>query len=337
MTDSLKILDADILSIDPSKISLQELREAVLGNNARIPKVVALSALRSKDYPEAEKIADLERVMQDEQQSHRVRHVAALELGRIGSAGAIASLRRLSGVKNEFVQRGIMAALSMAGGEPESGPKSQTPHIGRSLVKQHLAAAPTAGLRFPEEAEFLSPQHGKEAAIAVAKPENATHAAKQPEIAQLGISLRTESALSVRCGKEDFLVLPTSETIDAKGPAGLLGKNGVAGVVALHHTVEIDTWSARYLVMTKASPRQNEFQILLTKPDGTIAYAGPATIQGKQARFTLRSVKHPGVIPAQIEGTLEAGVLHLNRVLSDLRITETTASAVRLRPGSKTR
>jgi hypothetical protein len=325
--------DADILSPDPKEFTVEELRKILSGESDRLPKVVAVSVLRRKDYPEKEKIADLERVLRNEQESPRLRHAAAVELGRLGSPAAAATLRSALKFTNEFVRRGVAQSLQLLGEEVTTTVGEQvSPATGAALLVLHLRSAPGVGVPFPESKDLLAPAR---AALAVkvqkANPEEAARAAHEAVATELGLHLLPESALAVRCLDRTLLYLPTQDAVQPDGPQRLLGKNGVAGVVVVRYTYEVDVWSVKYFVLTQPSGRDKELRILLATDGGVVAFAGTAEIDGKRARFSLQTVKHPGAVAARIEGLCQGGAIQLTQVRSDARRSQRLVPQVRRR------
>jgi len=325
--------DADILTPDPKEFSVEELRKILAGESDRLPKVVAVSVLRRKDYPEKEKIADLERVLQNEQESPRLRHAAAVELGRLASPNAVANLRSALKISNEFVRRGVAQSLQLLGEDVKTTvAKPITPVTGEALLVLHLRSAPGVGVPFPEPKDFLAPAR---AALAVkfqkANPEEATRAAHEAVGAELGLHLIPESALAVRCLDRTLLYLPTQDAVRPDGPQRLLGKNGVAGVVVVRFTHEVEVWSVKYFVLTQPSGRDKELQILLVTAGGVVAFAGTAEVGGERAHFTLRTVVHPGAVAARIEGLCQDGVILFTQIRSEARRTQRLVAQVRRR------
>ena len=62
MKPDKKQISEDVINAE--QYSVEELREVVFGNSDRLPKVLALTLLGRKDYPN--KLADFQRVLEDE-------------------------------------------------------------------------------------------------------------------------------------------------------------------------------------------------------------------------------------------------------------------------------
>ena len=98
---------------DPNEISLRQVRNVVAGRDQSYPRSQAMALLRASDFPN--KHRDFEAVLQNEDESSRIRYYAAISLGRINSPTALEILVRNSQTRNEEVLTGVMIALGRIG------------------------------------------------------------------------------------------------------------------------------------------------------------------------------------------------------------------------------
>lgn len=314
--------DPDVFPLDPYRFSVQELREAIFGDTRRIPNVLALALLRVKDYPEREKIADFQRVLQDEHLSPRVRHTAAVELGRLASAEAAAALRASFPTKDRFVQRGVAGALARLEAEIGASRAQVTGPADewfRTLSSYNRAIPPA--IPFPHPGAFLSPHAPREISFEKADLAEAMRASREASMPALPLRLAPGSAVALQCGARSFLFIPTEEIGARAALQQLLRGRAVAGLLAVRETLETDAWSAHHYALTQPADRPDEVQILLVTPQGRVDFAGTARSQGERAQFVLRTVAHPGAVAAEISGTYQDGEVHFERIRSDLRRT----------------
>jgi len=327
MTGTEPMTEADVFSVDPARFSVEELRRMISKGDGPLPKVLALSVLRQKTYPNM--VKDFQRVMLNEHESPAVRHAAALELGRIGSTQAVAALRKGVKAKHELVARGAATALTIAG---EAPPVSRKPAM-RWLQRFHRykTNATGPGITFPKASSFIRLGEASEVTFRSANRNEAALAIKQIAGAGRDLPLSAASAVALRCGERTLMFLPT-ETL----ASGDLVKEGfkrqaAVGVVASHHTVETDTWSPKYYILCQPSRKRNELQMLLTTSTGTLAFAGTARIDGEHASFKLKTVKHPGAVPAEVEGTYDRGKVRFARIRAEERMVRAITPSTRKR------
>lgn len=287
---------ADLL--DSGAFGVEELREVVFGRSDRLPKALALSLLGRKEYPEEQKVDDLRRVLEDEQQPPRLRHTAAIELGRVGSRRAAEVLERAQEIQDSFVVRGVRRSLGQV----------RRPEVPREAVSPPRQSM----LRVdPERAERIQ--------VGRLDEENASLAARQASETAPGIRLSARSALLLQCGGRNLLYLPNEDLDTPDVPRRLLREEAVVGIVAERHTLEADRWETRYHVLTRPSDSSAAFQILVTTDTGEVVFAGEGRVEGESARFSLATVDHPGGVAIEIQGSSEAGRLQIEQARSELR------------------
>jgi hypothetical protein len=327
MSATEPVLQADMLTLNPAAFSLKELRQMIFEGDGRLPKVLALSVLRRKEYPKKEK--DFERVMLDDDESPAVRHAAALELGRIGTRQAVTALRKGAKAKHSLVVRGATSALTAAG---------EAPSLTRKPVRnwpqefhRYQASAPGSTISFPKATSFAPLRRATEVTFQPALRSEATVAASQIAAGGLNLPLTTETAIALRCGERALMFLPTETLVSGALVKPGSGRQAVAGVVAMHQTAELDNWSPQYYVLCQPSRKRGELEILVTTTTGTVALAGIAAVDGERASFKLRTVKHAGAVPAEVAGAYERGRVRFARIRSQERMIEAIIPRARKR------
>ena len=327
MSPTEPVLEADMLTLNPAAFSVKELRQMIFEAGGRLPKVLALSVLRRKEYPKKEK--DFERVMLDDEEAPAVRHAAALELGRIGTRQAVTALRKGAQAKHSLVVRGATSALTAIG---EAPPATRKP--ARSWPQEfhrYQASAPGSTISFPKASSFAPVRRATEVTFQPALRSEATLAVSQIAAAGINLSLTSQKAVALRCGERSLMFLATETLLGGSLVKPGSGRQAVAGVVAAHYTTELDNWSPKYYVLCQPSRKRGELQILLATTTGTVALAGTARVDGERASFKLKTVKHPGAVPAEVEGTYERGEVHFARIRSQERMIEAIIPRARKR------
>jgi len=326
--------------LDAEDFSVEELREVVFSDSVRLPRVLALSLLAKKTYPE--KLDDFRRVLSDEAQVPKVRHVAAIELFRDGSDEARQVLMDNIEVKDELVLRGVLDSLSSLGGpetleavatrrEQETAIRSAVePVMSMTSYRLNVEGFEVA---YPEQEQFIEidPERSETVELEPGDPETVTKSIADLSKSMPATALSSEGALTIQCGNRSLMFLFDQGFADLETPRQLLERKAAPGVVAVRYTLESDTWETRYYVFTQPVEGSQQIQILLTTTKGTVAFAGTADVEGERAVFALRTVEHPGAVPVEIDGIYEAGELHIEQARSELR------SRAQLVPGPRKR
>ena len=99
--------------MDADGFSVAELRKMAFEDKGPLSRPLALALLGRKRYPR--KTQDLERFVMDETETPRLRNMAALELGRLGTPAAVKALERGLSVKEDVSLRGVLEGISLTG------------------------------------------------------------------------------------------------------------------------------------------------------------------------------------------------------------------------------
>ena len=293
--------EGDVLQVDPSEYSLEELYDILAGRSQRLPPVVALSLLRRKDYPEERKVADLQRILLDEQAASRLRTAAAVELGRLGTPAAQNALRRASQRKDEALRRSV-----------QIGERELTRLHGRTLPPRQerreilpglqAAMASQPGPILAVDAEQARPIERRKTEPATAERIVADLNAETP-----GLALAADITYTLRCAGRTLAFVATQDV------AGLLRAEEppaeplVVGVVAIRETVETGKWSAHYFLLAGRGEKGGGADLRLLTTTGRVVMTGMATLADGRAEFALRSVVGPGNTPAEVSGNNRLG------------------------------
>jgi hypothetical protein len=322
----------DVIEINPAEYTLEELRAIVAGQPGRLPPVLALAALRRKEYPEAEKVADLRRVLLDGAAEPRLRTAAALELGRLGSPAARLALAELTGRPGALLSRAVQLGQrelarmhGAAAPEPEAA-EAPAAALARPL-RPELAAALSrpAGPPLPLHHDRAEPVVARKARIAQANRIAADLREETPELA-----LAPEPTYRLHCGTRTLAVVGTP-VMAALVEGQAVERPVLVAVVAGEDTVESKKWGARYFLVAGPGEKGGELALRVVTGRGRTVMAGEL-LQGEgELRFALRSVAGPGNNPAEMSGRYGGGRLRLDQALAEKRIAE------KLTPGRRAR
>ncbi len=132
----------------------------------------------------------------------------------------------------------------------------------------------------------------------------------------MGVELSSRVGYELECfGRE--LTLLVNEAVEDDPPARYLRtRSELFGVVAVHYTLESDTYSPKYFVLTQPADDDGPVPILITTLNGDVLYAGEATIEGDSVQFRVHGLERPGSSPLLIEGRYEDGELQIEQARS---------------------
>jgi hypothetical protein len=328
---------ADIVAAE--NYPIEELREAVFDEGRpHLSPVLALSLLRSKEYPE--KLEDFERILRDEAAPPRLRYTAAVELGRMGVREAETILLEGLKAKNNLVVRGVLQSLAQKGG------REAFEAVGVLRRRQELARwtdwpltlmAYRLGERgfeipFPSSKKSLPVDRSRAEVIVLKTPKaaEAAHAVK-PQLEGIpGINPAAETGVVIECGGRSMMYLMNRDFTGREGLELLARRAAVQGVLLAHYPVESGKWEVRYFVLTQPGPAPGTVQILVVSPSGELAFAGEGKLEGGE--FALWTVVHPGAISVDIQGRYSEGELRFERALSEATRIHSRVPAQRLTP-----
>lgn len=327
--------------IDAEKYGVDELREAAFGRSETLSRPLALMLLGRKNYPQ--KVADLARLLSDEQEESRLRKMAAVELGRIGTPQAIERLETALHVKDSLVRQTVTEALAGSGREQahaavrrlrpgKQAALAETRQWANQLMSVRLGAR-GGDILAPPQRKWLRVDDKRAVPVRVrpGRPGDVAEAVRDLSAGPLKVTLSQEHAVQAQCGDRQFLFLFEREFLQ-QPPEQLLRKKAAPAVVAEKHTLEGEGWEARYLVITQPVKHENQTRVLLTSSSGTVAMVGTVGLddQGRLA-FRVQTADQPGAVPVEVEGLYESRELRFQRFLSELTSRGRTGPGLRKR------
>jgi len=194
-------------------------------------------------------------------------------LGRVGTAESLKRLEELPAPPGEARQRLLVLAKAAIG--VRSGMKP--PDLGRVL-----------GVRWSDHR--LNPLEPGRVREELTRLWDST----------FGIALNPEFGFELDCGNSKNLLFLNAEIKSGNFLASAATKPLIAGLVALR---EDDTphSTVRYVVFT--TPAESGIEIVVTRKNGQVAFAGQARIENEALRISLRDVGQERT-PTAVEGTV---------------------------------
>jgi hypothetical protein len=308
--------------IDADAYSVEELQEVVFDGGGRLSRPLALALLGRKDYPG--KVRDLERVLTNEQETPRLRAMAAHALGETGGRPALRALERGLGTQDGVTLRGVAKALAATGTRrhvrvleglaERSGPVGRDAERALAVLTKRVGARGRAAGR--EENGRLRVEPTEERApVEVEAP-------RRRDVTQAiagirGRRLARASAVAFRCQGRELMFLFDEESLE-RG-VGLVARQGEVGVVAERRQLEAVGWEERYRVLVEPGTR-GAFELVVATHDGRSVLRGRGEVRGNEAVYELDATDEPGALPIHVRGrfdgrrvTVEEGVSALRR------------------------
>jgi hypothetical protein len=308
--------EGDVLNVDPTEYSLEELYDILAGRSQRLLPVVALSALRRKSYPEERKVADLRRILLDDEASSRLRTAAAVELARLGTPAARNVLLVEVEAKDEVMRRSVQIGqreLARLHGWAVPAPKERREVLSTPQGVMARETGPILGIN----AERAQPITKRKADPATAERIVSDLNAETP-----GLALADDMAYTVRCAGR------TLAFVAAQGIAALIRTAEaptepiVVGVVAVRETVETGKWTAHFYLLAGRGEKDGEFVLRVVATTGQVVMVGTGRLVDGRADFSLRSVAGPGNAPAEVNGSYRAGRMQWTEARSETQVVQ---------------
>jgi hypothetical protein len=236
--------------------------------------------------------------------------------------GAAAALQRLAVARERspLVRAAAIAALASQGKAITVEPRA--PMAVRSAARKAAAMLATRDLvtaadrgdpsvRLPKASSSPAPP----AAMAIQAVPLPTAERRRVVAASTLPRPLAENVQGLRCNGRELAVIARPEHLEP----GRLGKAPARPAqIALHHTDEIDEWTAPFDVLT--SPRgRRTLKIVVVDWLGEPRFIGTGTIAADSVGFELHAAEHPGAVPVTVRGHAAAGRLVLDELHTSVR------------------
>lgn len=309
----------------PEELGLRRLREVVAGRDASFPRQAAMALLAESDFPN--KDLDLAALLENENESPRIRYLAALTLGRIRTAEALRILVRNVETRDEGVQAAVMRSLGRLGDRSAldaiaavmgktGGMAERDARFAAALISHRLGLEGN-DLPVPEEKDYLDILPGAARPIQFIRADaaDAEFCLRSLAADPFGIEFAEQPMYLVRCGRTVLMVVFARELFAPSRLRSLEERKTIAGVVALRNPTS-GLYSVSLLILTSPARPANGFHVLLAHPHGKVAYGGSARVEEDTAEFSIRAVAHPGAFAVRIQGRLLKPQLQIQSAIS---------------------
>lgn len=293
--------------------STAALRAAVLERAGDVDPLYAVGLLADRTYPE--KRADLVRTLAEAGHDVRVRHHAAVALGRSGGEEAVPDLvAALGDVEQPFVVRGVVRGLAYTGSPDAFEPVTAHLAAGSAPVRRDArwAATHLAYLNGIDDGPALEGGDRVDVDAGAATDITIGPATDAAVEAALGLAphllrgrrLAAASVATLECGDVRLVAGLTEDVLTE--PDAILRHRTVAGAVGALDDVEDTGWYPRYVLYTQPSGRDVAEAFVVVAGSTVVHHQGEISPTGDGLRVTLRTVRSTGVRPLELEAAVGA-------------------------------
>jgi hypothetical protein len=263
----------------------------------------------ASDRSEPSKGDPIQRLAPSRSREDRLQAVA--ETRRAATPKGRAALQRIAKATDEdpLLRAAAIAGLAAQGRavtveeHPPAAVNSALRKAAAILARQQVVAAAERGeaVRLPTFTRLRSSGEG----VAIVSRKLSAAERVRAAVASSMVAERLGEIVALTCkGWEDneYAILVYSDL----DPAQLLQKPARPAQVAVHHTDEVDIWTAPFEVLTIPA-EGGRLQILVIDERGNPRFAGSATIHRTEANFEVGAVSRPGASELTIRGRVVNG------------------------------
>jgi len=301
------------------------IQNVAAGRDTSFSRIQAIKLLQTANFPD--KVHDLQLLMENEQESPEIRHLAATGLYKVNTPEAVEILISNSQIQDERVLTGVMKGLGRIGNESalEAISRVRNSATGLAALQAEFAAVlishrlGLAGndLKIPDDSEFLQlPSDAARSVLVTKASEREAEVCLQSLSTQpFGIEYTEDSLYQIQCGQNNWMLVFNREFTHQDAVQTLQSRKAFPGVIATKNE-ETSSYSTAFLLLTSPAEQPNILNILIHRSTGEQIFSGTALVEGSKAEFSIHSIPRPGAFPVDIEGTFEGGKVELKTALS---------------------
>jgi hypothetical protein len=286
----------------------EALVEAIRGGRSEVNGKEALAELARRGSPRASGV--LSAVLVDDALPADVRAVAAVEAGKQVAPAIEPALVAALRSRSPLVVRRAAESLGRIGGRQalqalratrayeEEPAVARAVSFARTLISYRLGLGSDL-FEPPDAAEFLAVDDTDPVEVkAEPVPAGAVEGiAPRYRLEVPGIAVSLPGALHVRCGTNEFLLMPQQALAD------LARSNAVAGVVM--KSAQSLGYFALHLYLLSHRKDEGTLALFGVRPDGTLTHVGEMHLGDREHTFRVSALNTPYGAPIDIEGRIE--------------------------------
>ncbi len=317
------------LTLKPDQINL--IRNVAAGRDTSFSRMQAINLLPSANFPN--KATELQRLLENEQESQEIRHLAALALYKVNTPEAVEILLKNSQTQDQRVLASVMKGLGRIGNERTlaaissvraraTGLAASQAEFAAALISHRLGLAGN-DLKIPNSSEYLQIPGKAARLMQVAKASDAEAGVCLQSLATqpFGIEYAENSLYQIQCGRNNWMLVFNREFTHQESVQTWQTHKAFPGVIATKNE-ETGSYSTAFLLLTSPAAQPNLLNILIHRATGEQIFSGTGQVEGSKTEFSIRSIPRPGAFPVNIEGTFEGGQVELKTALSGTAVQE---------------
>ncbi|MGQ0643482.1 MAG: HEAT repeat domain-containing protein [Gemmatimonadaceae bacterium] len=333
----MSILRSAVLQTGPNEpdrtraadVSLRAIRATLRGAPSAMSQAAALELVAASNYPS--KHRELQRVLDDESASPKLRYLAAVNLTRCETRAAHQILVNAVRFTDERLRAGVMRALGQIGGEdalkaiervlPETTGSARTQAAFAATLIAHRLGLPSHDAPTPSAREVLemAPEQGIRVHIRGALSTEVDRSLLSLGSRPYGIELAEDPMYEYRCDRCAGTIMLNREFTERDALSQLQKRKAIFGIGTVRDESS-GTYSAAALFLT--APAGNGVRISVHLTNGSQLFVGDATVRGAEATWNLRAVRRLGAFPIRAEGDFKGGQLKIKLAASGTRIVQ---------------
>jgi len=270
----------------------------------------------------ADRHRDFEAVLVDGSAPPIMRYLAALYLGKMDTAEAIAALTRNLRIPDPLVRGRVILSLAGIGDVDAlqriaevaatlSGPAAADAAWAMRLLA-HRHGVSGYEVRMPAAEEYADPRDGAVRSLEVRPSTHHELSALRESIAvePFGMSIAWDHVYHLQCGARAMLLVPSS-AVAGHGASAAPRSCTLSAIVGHwhgHHDVV-----PRYFLLTCPGSAPDLTNLSLWTANGRLAFAGAATTSQREARFAVKCLARIGGMALDVGGTFAQGRIEFSR------------------------
>lgn len=316
--------------VPPQEMSDEKMIAITLGRDISFSRPTAITMLRLSDR--RDKVNIFNELLINEEDEPRFRYLAAENLYLLNTADARESLMEASRkVKNPEIQVGIVKSLGRIGKEDAldeilrikeraDGVLLHYAQFAASLLT-HRFGLKGHGLSAPEKILGIPPDEATPVDFLHPENDEAELCMKSLKVEPFDMEFSARSMRQLNCRGLRWMLVLNKQYVQVDSFKILKKRKTLLGVMA-SKSMESDTYSAAYLMLTAPSSDGERVDIFIPRVTGEHGFVGQATpLRGTEAQFEIRSSDQVGIFPMETKGRFTAGgELDLESVVSAVRV-----------------
>lgn len=302
----------------------------LMGGEVPVSLASAISVL-NREFPM--EIRECQVLLEDRHQPSRIRALAAVSLGRIGTPEAEAILIRNIQIPKNDVLSASMTSLGRIGGTRAlevivgvrpfmTGPAAVRADFAAVLISYRLRLTGHE-LNVPNESNFLKFESSSVHQLETHPPDEteARLCLQSLDAQPYGVEFSDNILQKLTCRDNHHMLVLNRDFEGWDGVRKLRDGNALLGAVATK-CPDINAYSIAFLVFTSPGDEKDGLQIWINRATGESAFAGTARLKHDRVTFEVSALVGPGAFCLHINGRFDGSALVFTEACSGLSVQQ---------------